>query len=326
MKTLQAKETKKYMNMLGTSGEDFLAVISFDMQHNHVMPLETICDNDCLYHFPNKANAHNSYPRKINTQLNFTPLPFDEYHKAYKKVLAHINRGDSYLCNLCFETAVNLNEKLHHIFHGSKAKYKLWMKDKFVCFSPESFINTHQNTIYTYPMKGTIDANKKDAKNTLLTDPKETAEHYTITDLLRNDLSMVADNVEVNRYRYVEKITTSRNQLLQTSTEIKGMLTEGWQNHIGDIVFKLLPAGSITGAPKQKTMDIINKTENHKRGYYTGITCLFDGTDIDSFVMIRMITEQNRKHYYKSGGGITSLSNSENEYKEMIQKIYVPIH
>jgi para-aminobenzoate synthetase component I len=326
MKTMRAQETKNYMNKLGNRGEPFLAVISFDMQHNHVMPLERITDEDCLYHFPEMSNAQKPFPGKINTQLDFTPLPFDEYHKAYKAVLKHINRGDSYLCNLCFETEIELKEKLCRIFYGSKAKYKLWLNNKFVCFSPECFIKTHHDTIYAYPMKGTIDAKEKDAQNTLLSDPKETAEHYTITDLIRNDLSMVADNAEVSRYRYLEKIHTSRNQLFQTSTEIKGNLQDGWQQHTGDMVFKLLPAGSITGAPKQKTTEIINKTEIHKRGYYTGITCLFDGTDIDSFVMIRMITEKNGRYHYKSGGGITSLSKPETEYKEMIQKIYVPVH
>ncbi len=326
MKTMQAKETKNYMNQLGVRGEAYLAVISFDMQHNHVMPLKTISDNTCLYHFPDHNNAPHTLNGKINTRLNFNPIPFADYHKAYKKIVNHINRGDSYLCNLCFETEIELKEKLKRIFFGSHAKYKLWLKDKFVCFSPECFIKTNQDTIYTYPMKGTIDANEKEAKNKLLSDPKETAEHYTITDLLRNDLSIISKNAEVSSFRYVEKINTNRNELLQTSSEIKGTLNDNWRNYTGDMLFKLLPAGSITGAPKKKTIEIIDQTEQHTRGYYTGVTCFFDGINMDSFVMIRMITQQNGKYYYKSGGGITSLSNPRQEYNELIQKIYVPVH
>lgn len=326
MKILHKEDAKNDMNELGKKRQPYLAIISFDMQKNHVLPLNGLCESECLYQFPGATNAKNKPVSRVNTKLDFTPLCFADYLQAYSKILYHINRGDSYLCNLCFETALHLHDNPKHFFHVSHAKYKLWLKNEFVCFSPESFVKTKNDTIYTYPMKGTIDASEKDAEQKLLSDPKEKAEHFTITDLLRNDLSMVSRDAEVNRYRYVEKLKTSRNNLLQTSTEIKGTLYKNWRSHTGDLLFKLLPAGSITGAPKQKTTQIINKTEKHKRGYYTGVACIFDGTNLDSFVMIRMITKKNGKYVYKSGGGITSLSKPEYEYKEMIQKIYVPVH
>jgi para-aminobenzoate synthetase component 1 len=158
-----------------------------------------------------------------------------------------------------------------------------------------------------------------------MSDKKEEAEHYTITDLLRNDLSIIAENVEVTRFRYIEKINTSHKNLLQTSTEIQGNCKNDWTNNIGHILDQILPAGSITGAPKLKTIEIISEAETHDRGYYTGVACLFDGKNLDSFVMIRMITERNGKQYYKSGGGITHNSDIQKEYKELIEKIYVPI-
>ncbi|MFO7790655.1 MAG: aminodeoxychorismate synthase component I [Bacteroidota bacterium] len=326
MKTLHAEDAKNYMNELGTKNQPYLAIISFDMQQNHVFPLNASFESECLYHFPGGTNVKPSPASQVNTKLDFTPLSFSDYLQAYSKIIHHINRGDSYLCNLCFETELDIHDKTENLFHVSHARYKLWLNNRFVCFSPESFVKTKNNTIYTYPMKGTIDAGEKDAEHKLLSDPKEKAEHFTITDLLRNDLSMVSRDAEVSRYRYVEKLKTSRNNLLQTSTEIKGILNKNWRSHTGDLLFTLLPAGSITGAPKQKTIDIINKTEKHERGYYTGVACLFDGNNLDSFVMIRMITQKNGKYFYKSGGGITSLSNPEQEYKEMIQKIYVPVH
>ena len=79
-------------------------------------------------------------------------------------------------------------------------------------------------------MKGTIDATLPDAENRLLQNHKETCEHYTIVDLIRNDLNIVATRVQVKRFRYVEKIHTSQGEILQTSSEISGQLPDGWQN------------------------------------------------------------------------------------------------
>jgi para-aminobenzoate synthetase component 1 len=95
---------------------------------------------------------------------------------------------------------------------------------------------------------------------------------------------------------------------------------------LGEIILKLLPAGSITGAPKPKTLEIINRGENYKRDFYTGIFGYFDGKNLDSAVMIRFIENKNGQLYFKSGGGITSMSDATKEYDELIQKIYVPIN
>ena len=97
-------------------------------------------------------------------------------------------------------------------------------------------------------------------------------------------------------------------------------------DHLGEILFRLLPAGSITGAPKYKTIEIIEQAEEYERGFYTGITGYFDGRKLDSAVMIRFIEEQNGQIFFKSGGGITCKSDLENEYNEMKQKVYVPIY
>jgi len=87
---------------------------------------------------------------------------------------------------------------------------------------------------------------------------------------------------------------------------------------------QLLPAGSITGAPKSKTVEIIAKAENYKRNYYTGIFGVYDGNTLESAVMIRFIEKDFGQLYFKSGGGITSMSDPVKEYDELIQKIYVP--
>ncbi len=95
---------------------------------------------------------------------------------------------------------------------------------------------------------------------------------------------------------------------------------------MGNILFDLLPAGSISGAPKPQTLKIIAAVESHDRGFYTGVCGLFDGSSLDSGVMIRFIEQRGKQYYYKSGGGITAFSDADKEYQEYLDKIYVPIH
>jgi para-aminobenzoate synthetase component 1 len=183
-----------------------------------------------------------------------------------------------------------------------------------------------QGKIYAFPMKGTIDASIPGAREKILNDPKEMAEHVTIVDLLRNDLSEVAENVQVTRFRYVDEIRTIHKDLLQVSSEIRGDLPMDYIQHIGDILLKLLPAGSVSGAPKRKTLEIIRAAEKEPRGYYTGVMGLFDGSVLESGVMIRFMEYVGNDLYYRSGGGITTQSNAEMEYQEAIDKIYVPLN
>jgi para-aminobenzoate synthetase component 1 len=174
-------------------------------------------------------------------------------------------------------------------------------------------------------MKGTMDANIRNAKQLILNDSKELAEHNTIVDLIRNDLSLVAHNVKVEKFRYLERIKTNQRDLWQVSSKITGQLPENYTENIGDIVIRMLPAGSICGAPKMKTVEIIKTAEQYERGYYTGIFGYFDGKNLDSCVLIRYIEKQNDNLVYKSGGGITFLSTAEKEYDEMLKKVYIPV-
>ena len=174
-------------------------------------------------------------------------------------------------------------------------------------------------------MKGTIDASVANAQSIILGDTKELAEHVTIVDLIRNDLSVVASNVSVVRFRYIDHLVTNRKHLLQVSSEISGDLNAEFKSNVGSLLMQLLPAGSVSGAPKMKTVEIIHRAENEKRGYYTGVFGIFDGENIDSGVMIRFIERFEGKYYYRSGGGLTTQSDCEAEYKEALNKIYVPV-
>ncbi len=259
----------------------------------------------------------------IGIQKN--PIPFEKYREAFNEVQQQILFGNSFLTNLTFQTPIETALSLEQVYYYSQAKYKVLVPDHFVSFSPETFVQIIDDKIYSYPMKGTIDASCANAATVLLNDPKEMAEHVTIVDLIRNDLSQVASNVHVSKFRFIDTIKTNEKELLQVSSEVVGELPQEWQGHVGSILAQLLPAGSISGAPKPKTVEIIRKVEAYERGFYTGICGHFDGRNLDSCVMIRFIKKHNGNYYYCSGGGITAFSSAQKEYQEMLDKIYLPI-
>ena len=158
-----------------------------------------------------------------------------------------------------------------------------------------------------------------------MADRKEAAEHATIVDLIRNDLSRVATQVRVDRYRYIDVLHTNKGDILQTSSEISGQLPDDYREHLGDIIAAQLPAGSITGAPKRKTVEIIQEAEGYNRGVYTGVMGIYSEGNLDSAVMIRFVEQDAEGNlFFKAGGGITSKSDCRKEYEEVIRKIYLP--
>lgn len=303
----------------------YFFLIDFEMKNPMICKLDEAKANGVLYNFKGKTNADEQI-QIPKPKLTYTAIDKENYFEKINTVIEELKNGNSFLLNLTFPTPINCNLSLKEIFYASHAPYKLLLKDQFVVFSPESFIQISQNRISTFPMKGTIDANIPDAEQILINNQKEAWEHHTIVDLMRNDLSLIAEKVKVERFRYIDKIKTHKGEILQTSSAISGNLKFGWENHFGENLLKLLPAGSISGAPKKKTVEIIQSVEDVPRGYYTGIFGLFDGENLDSAVAIRFVEKQNQQLYFKSGGGITANSNPQKEYDELIQKIYLPIN
>ena len=106
---------------------------------------------------------------------------------------------------------------------------------------------------------------------------------------------------------------------------IEGDLSDNFNENLGSLLFSLLPAGSISGAPKKKTIEIIEDAEITDRGFFTGIFGVYDGKNLDSGVMIRYIEQTESGLIFKGGGGITAKSCPETEYQELLDKVYVPI-
>ncbi len=319
------EDFKLKVNRYTKNGIPYLFVLDFELEKPFVCKLEDLEKENIFYSIKGNGNLPNKKEEK-SIKLKTELVSKKKYKKAFTQVLKAIHKGDSYLLNLTFSNKIELKPRLSlkEVLQSAKANYKLFFKDEFISFSPESFIQIKENEIFTFPMKGTIDANIENAETIILNDNKETQEHNTIVDLLRNDLSIVATDIKINRFRYIDKLKTSKGDILQVSSEISGVLPKNWKDNFGDIILKLLPAGSICGAPKQKTVEIIKEVEQDKRGYYTGVFGVFDGENIDSAVLIRYIEKHNEDLFYKSGGGITYQSNSESEYEELFQKIYIP--
>lgn len=116
----------------------------------------------------------------------------------------------------------------------------------------------------------------------------------------------------------IRRCTSCKYTINQTSSEISGKLPDDYRQHIGDILAAQLPAGSITGAPKDKTCAIIREAETYERGFYTGIMRIYENGELDSAVMIRFIEQTEQGMVFKAGGGITPKSDCHKEYEEVI--------
>lgn len=319
---------QKFMEMdeLSLQKVPYFFVIDFLSENVEVYQEGDIAESGLLIDFQIFSNTKEEHKLDKKVEWKSFPETLESFKTGFDKVQKNIRLGNSYLVNYTRKTEIETNLSLEEIFYHSEAKYKVFYKDFFVFFSPETFVKIIDGKILTYPMKGTIDASIENAAEILKNDPKEKAEHYTVVDLLRNDLSMVADDVRVDHFQHIDFLKTRQKDLYAMSSEISGRLKPEFNGKVGSIMQRLLPAGSILGAPKPKTLEIILDAEGYNRGYYTGVCGWFDGQNVDSCVMIRFIEKENDKLYFKSGGGITHMSKLEDEYQEMKNKIYVPIH
>ncbi len=325
--TLNRKQAILAMNQAAAANEAFFFTIDFDVQNCIFILRKDLEKSGISFRIGTIKNENNSTPSKnLKPEIVASPPSYLQYKAGFDSVMQHLQFGNTYLTNFTCSTPIKTNIPAEEIFQRSQAKYKLFVPGHFLVFSPECFVKINKNgRIFSYPMKGTIDASIPDAAQKILSDSKEMAEHNTIVDLIRNDLSSIAEKVRVTKFRYIDELKTSSKTLLQVSSEISGQLPINWQENLGTLIFKLLPAGSISGAPKQKTIEIIREAEGTQRGFYTGVCGYFDGSTLDSGVMIRFIEMQHQNMIYRSGGGITINSDARKEYEEMKDKIYVPI-
>jgi para-aminobenzoate synthetase component 1 len=213
---MPAEKVFELMNSFGCRRQPFLFGIDFDVKTGFFVEPEKARESGIYFNINGVGNNPKSETGFSPVVLNKHPVQFNTYEKAYSIVRRNLLAGNSYLTNLTFQTEIELNHTLSEIFARSNARYRLLFGDDFVVFSPEIFVQIADGKISSFPMKGTIDASIPGAEKIVLSDLKETAEHNTIVDLIRNDLSMVASDVNVERFRYVEKINTNEKSLYRS--------------------------------------------------------------------------------------------------------------
>jgi para-aminobenzoate synthetase component 1 len=318
---------RQRLNEYGRLRKPCLFLIDFEGHKPVLVDPNELNTRGIRFDFPGRADTgiRTGVVRPSPTVLTVAPPEPERYYRAFETVQLGLARGNSYLVNLTLPTPVGLTVGLEEVYYRSRAKYRIYFPGEFVCFSPETFVTiSPEGYIETRPMKGTA-PDTEAGRAQLLDSIKERAEHATIVDLLRNDLSKVAARVRVTDYRYLHAIDRGGGALVQTSSRIGGHLGEKWAGHLGDILAELLPAGSVSGAPKQATVDLIRRAEPDARGYYCGVAGYFDGQRLDSCVLIRYIEETGTQFLFRSGGGVTAMSDREEEYRELVAKIRIPI-
>lgn len=316
----------KKVNSMSRRGEAFFFMVDFEGEQALALTQQECRHLGIRWSFEEVNPEVPSPLRSVKSGLDRNPVHISAYKGKFDRVMSGLRYGDSFLTNLTTATPVNSGLSLNEIYDHSKAPFKVLWPGRFVVFSPERFVQIRSGRISTYPMKGTRRDEEGKGAGDLLENLKEFEEQATVVDLLRNDISMVSRDVRVDRFRYLEAIDTDRGRIWQTSSAISGRLPVFYRENIGSIISAMLPAGSISGAPKKRTVEIIREAEGGPRGWYTGICGYFDGHDLDSAVMIRFIEQTDDGLVFRSGGGITARSVMEQEYQEMLDKVYVPIY
>lgn len=202
-----------------------------------------------------------------------------------------------------------------YLFYFDYGNYKIFGS------SPEAQLKISKGKAFINPIAGTFkrtgnDEKDKQLANELSTDLKENAEHVMLVDLARNDLSRHARNVTVESFREVQFYS----HVIHLVSAVSGDLREG--SGIADMMTATFPAGTLSGAPKFKAMQLIDKYENQNRGYYGGAIGFldFDGR-FNHAIMIRTFLSKGNILFYQAGAGIVAISDEENELQEVNHKL-----
>lgn len=323
---IKSQEVRRRMNDSGKGNRPFLFAIDFEMEDGFFIE-DPLSQNDVLFRIGDTKNYEDLILPPDESLLKIKNIiPYGDYAEKYNAVLRGLMRGDTYLINLTAKTEIESTISLPQMLKSTLSPFGICAWDSFISFSPERFVRIENGIISSCPMKGTIDDSIPGAVEIILNDYKESCEHNTIVDLIRNDIGKVSERVWVERFRYIDSIKTNRGAILQVSSDIRGELPSNYRNNLGDIMFSMLPAGSVSGAPKPSTLKLISCAEGEVRGFYTGVFGYFDGKILDSAVLIRFIEKMaDGTLFYRSGGGITVNSVCKEEYEELIAKIYLPL-
>ena len=307
------------MNCFGSEGRPFFFLIDYIAEKCLVEEPHRLPSSELLFAFPGATNVPQGMPATPHPRsFRWEPCPmsFEEYRRGFDIVHRHLHGGNSFLVNYTCATLVDTDLTLRQVFDHARAPYRLWVNDSFVVFSPEIFVRITDGFIYSHPMKGTMDATLPDARERLLADPKENAEHVMLVDLARNDLSRNCHDTHVEFYKQPQYYS----HVIHLVSRVSGTLDKE-ADPIKTFI-DTFPAGTLSGAPKVKAMQLISEIEPHNRGAYGG--CIgFIGLngDLNQAITIRTFVSRNNELWFQAGGGIVAKSDENNELQEVNNKL-----
>lgn len=323
MQFINSNKIRNNINKAGAKQTPFFFTIDYEMEEGLFIEHSTN-QTEVLFQFNGDGNKPSEPISAIKAAMTTNPISKEAYKAKFEIIQKGLSNGEIDVANLTIKTPIETNISCREIFLRSQSPYQVYIPERYVSFSPERFVKIENGKISANPMKGTIDASLPNAEQNILNDPKEIAELSSTTQSVMKELSRVAHNVYIKRDRYIDTIESLNRTLLQVSSEVEGELPNDYLSRIGNILFSLLPAASITGSPKKKAEAYIQLAEGQARGYYCGIAGYFDGVKLDTTVLIRFIEIDKDKMFFRSGGGITSNSICDKEYQEALNKIYFP--
>lgn len=289
---------------------------------------KALLELESMKHLIQKGEKTPDVPLKLKTE--FQPLfNEEEYCRMVEKGKHYIKEGDIF--------QVVLSNRLEAEFEGSlldayrvlrtsnPSPYMFYFSGsdgEIAGASPETLGKLEDGKLYTFPLAGTRPRGKDDAtdqalERELLADEKERAEHNMLVDLGRNDIGKISKvgTVQVEKYMSIERYS----HVMHIGSTVTGTIRD--DRDALDAVDAILPAGTLSGAPKLRACEIINELENNKRGIYGGAIgyVSFSG-NLDTCIAIRLAFSKNGKVFVRSGAGIVADSVPKNEYRECIQK------
>lgn len=306
-------------------------VVAIDHHKNQIHMVENLMEGE---------ESQIDYIHHLLINLNFATAKFEpegiersnisdkEYKYMVTKGKEHCYRGDVFQIVLSRQFSqefrgddFNVYRALRSINPSPYLFYFDYGTYRIFGSSPEAEIRIKDNKAYIHPIAGTFKRTGNDEKDRELAeqlskDPKENAEHVMLVDLARNDLSRNAENVIVETYREVQFFS----HVIHLVSQVSGSIND--DTNLIKVLGETFPAGTLSGAPKYKAMELIDHYENQNRGYYGG--CIgylgFDRT-VNHAIMIRSFLSKNNKLFYQAGAGVVADSKEENELQEVNNKL-----
>ncbi len=253
----------------------------------------------------------------------------EEYCQMIEKAKYHIKEGDIFQIVLSNRLEAEYEGSLLNTYRVLRtlnpSPYMFYFSSQgmeVAGASPETLVKLEDGILHTFPLAGTRPRGKteeedKRLEEELLADKKELAEHNMLVDLGRNDIGKISKfgSVSVEKYHCIERYS----HVMHIGSTVRGEIAEG--KTALDAIDSILPAGTLSGAPKIRACQLINDLENNKRGIYGGAIGYLDFTgNLDTCIAIRIAYKKNGKVFVRSGAGIVADSVPENEYRECINK------